>query len=159
MITFTTSTTTTTTTTITTTTTTIIIIIIIIVIIILVIIYNNYIIIIIINIVDFIFVFMNHFLNYTFSLNWTIIALWQLSIRKESSLSVFFIELSRFLALMVASEKVKNNHFVVIIIIVLRFSLALISWWVFYITSQLPPAAQRCSTFLRICAVPTKAGL
>ena len=36
---------------------------------------------------------------------------------------------------------------------IIRFSSALInSCWVFYVTSQLPPSAQRCNTFLRMCS-------
>ena len=36
------------------------------------------------------------------------------------------------------------------------FSPALNSFWVFCITSQLPPAAQICNSFLGMCAVPNK---
>ena len=39
----------------------------------------------------------------------------------------------------------------------MRFSPAFNSCWVFYAMSQLLPAAQRCSTFLRINDVPNKA--
>lgn len=44
----------------------------------------------------------------------------------------------------------------IIIIITMRFSQALNSCWVYHITSQLPPATQRCNTFLRICPVSNK---
>ena len=46
---------------------------------------------------------------------------------------------------------------IIIIVIIMRFSPAFNSFWVFYATSQLLPAAQRRSTFLRMCDVPNKA--
>ena len=45
---------------------------------------------------------------------------------------------------------------IIFIIIIMRFSPALNSCCLYFLTSQLPPAAQRCNTFLRICAVPTR---